>query len=72
MEDDVLFIPQGVMRNWPEVESTVPLLPGLKIAPASTAAIFTPAVGFIPVYKSLEDLIAEHGDVPFLTFRVRP
>ena len=64
-----LFIPAGVMRRWPVVEAELRPLASLRMAPVDTAKMFAPSVGYVPVYASLEALIAEHGDVPYQVMR---
>jgi len=56
------YIPRGVIRGWPVARVMAPV--GLTTE-VDTAPVFRPAVAYIPVYTSLEDLIAAHGAVLF-------
>jgi hypothetical protein len=65
IRESLYYIPRGVMRKWPQLATELRPLVGLKVAPVDSAEFFAPAVGYVPVYARPEDLIAEHGDVPY-------
>lgn len=62
------FMPLGVMRAWPEAIDIIRESTGESITVAAVLGI-PPSVGYVPIYASLQDLINEHGDVPYSVLR---
>lgn len=64
-----LYIPDA-MRRWPIREVEIAPVVNLSVKPIDTRELVAPSsVGYVPVYDSLEALIAEHGDVPYRVIR---